>query len=433
MSVLGFLSALVVPTIITATIIVIILYVVSYIRRFFEFLKIKESRFLSADAINYLELIVLYTLFMLVTVVLIFLYSHVSSIFRNYTVEIIYPYLTMFFSILLVMLFSLFILGINSRVFQYLRGYISIKPKKVISEKVGYYTEIIIKYAIYLISLISILLILFSSFNLLGDVQYKTYMFFYSNIGGWIWIIILISLGFVGYLLTVAFIRDIKLRSKAQKEKLGKYLTSFTKYIISTLVFLGVLMILLSMLGFTYADLFIFTIFVIIFIVSSLFIIFTPLRNMFSGIVILSTEPFLEDDYIVIDDSIEGMVVNITLLYTEIRQPDGKTVLVPNSHILESRIRIISSSGLSIPVHMKIRLPSKYDFTLIENVFNEIVSEMDELFQSGSRPTITLEEISGEYDIYRINFQIEDPSNLDGIKAKLMRRLKERLSVEEHR
>ncbi len=432
MSILEALKALIVPTIITVTIIVVVLYVVSYLRRFFEFLKIKESKFLSADAINYLELIVLYTIFMLVTVVVIFLYSHVSPMFRNYTVEIIYPYLPMFFSILLVMLFSLFILGINSRVFQYLGGSLSIKPKKVISEKVGYYTEVIIKYAIYLISLIIILVIIFSGFNLLGDIQNKTYMFFYSNISGWIWIILLISFGFVGYLLTAAFIRDIKLRSKAQKEKLGKYLTSFTKYIISTLVFIGVLLIILSMLGFTYADIFIFTIFVIIFIVSSLFVIFTPLKNLFSGIVILSTEPFLEDDYIIIDDNVEGRVINITLLYTEIRQPDGKTVLIPNSHILESRIKIISSSGLSIPVHIKIKLPSKYNINLVENVFNEIASEMDELFQSGSRPTITLEEISGEYDTYRITFQIEDLNSIDNVKTNLMKRLKERLSVEEH-
>jgi len=432
MPILETLKALIGPTIITVTIIVIILYVVSYLRRIFEYLKIKESKFLSPDAINYLELIVFYTIFMLVTVVIVFLYSHVSSLFRTYTVEIIYPYLPMFFSILLVMLFSLFFLGINTRVFQYLRGSLSLKPKRIISEKVGYYTEVIIKYTIYIVALVLILLIIFSGFNLLGDVQAKTYLFFYNNIGGWIWIIIIISLGIVAYLLTSAFIRDIKLRSKVEKEKLGRYLTSIAKYVIFTFVFLAVLMIILSMLGFTYADIFIFTVFVLIFVISSIFIIFTPLRNMFAGIVILSTEPFLEDDYIVIDENIEGRVLNITLLYTQIKQPDGKIVLIPNTKILESKIRIVSSSGLSIPVTMEIKIPSKYKIDFVEKVFHEITSEIDELFQSGSRPSLVLEEISGDYDIYRINFQIDDINSIENVKAKIMKKLKEKLSMEEH-
>jgi len=59
--------------------------------------------------------------------------------------------------------------------------------------------------------------------------------------------------------------------------------------------------------------------------------------NFFSGIFIVFYSPVNVGDVIKIDD-IEGVVEEVSLIYTKIKREDGKYVLVPNSKILDNVI-----------------------------------------------------------------------------------------------
>lgn len=61
------------------------------------------------------------------------------------------------------------------------------------------------------------------------------------------------------------------------------------------------------------------------------------LSNLFSGLTVLVTKPFVAGDYIETPD-ISGTVKSVTLFYTVLRTPDNKPVYVPNSDITKSRI-----------------------------------------------------------------------------------------------
>lgn len=68
------------------------------------------------------------------------------------------------------------------------------------------------------------------------------------------------------------------------------------------------------------------------------------LSNLANGVVIITTKPFREGDYIQIN-GVEGNVKCIRMLTTEITSLDGKNVVIPNSKIVTSEIINFSSLG----------------------------------------------------------------------------------------
>ncbi len=61
------------------------------------------------------------------------------------------------------------------------------------------------------------------------------------------------------------------------------------------------------------------------------------LSNLANGVVIISTRPFNEGDYIKIDD-VEGTVKEINMLHTIITTTDNKTISIPNSTVVGSEL-----------------------------------------------------------------------------------------------
>lgn len=60
-------------------------------------------------------------------------------------------------------------------------------------------------------------------------------------------------------------------------------------------------------------------------------------RNFVSGLYVIVSRPFHVEDYVRIG-SIEGIVKEISMNYTRLRQPDGSDILVPNNAVLDSDV-----------------------------------------------------------------------------------------------
>ena len=66
------------------------------------------------------------------------------------------------------------------------------------------------------------------------------------------------------------------------------------------------------------------------------------LANLAGGIMILVFKPFRDGDYILVN-GLEGTVSEITILYTYLRTPDNKTVIMPNASVSNSAITNVSA------------------------------------------------------------------------------------------
>ncbi|MEM0098343.1 MAG: mechanosensitive ion channel family protein [Thermoplasmata archaeon] len=427
MEIFQILKIITIPLIVTVGIFVILLYIIAYLNRFFNYLKIKETKLIGKESIDLLEILILYTLFSVSAILLIELYSYINYDIRRYTADIIFPYFLMFFSIFLIVLFSFFILAINNRAFKYMRGELSIKPQRIISEKFGYYLELIIKYIVYIFAILASILTVFAGFNMLHDAERAFVDFVISNLKGFVMVIIFISIMFIVYLLFIAYIRDIKLRSKTQKEKLLKYLSTFIKNTVLSILLLGLIMIILSMFGFSFADIFVFTFFIMVILIGVFLLFLTPIKNAISGIIILINEPFLEEDYVIINEKFEGIIMNINLLYTEIKDKLGKILLVPNSKILEGSIKVLSSPGKMFPISFEFSLPINRKFEDVENICINASNDIPSVVVN-EKPKILIKEIMQERVTYMVKLFIEDPMMAENVKSEFLKRIK--LSME---
>ena len=245
MNLFELLNELLIPIIVTIGIIVIGLYLVSYLTRLIKYLKIKESPILGDEAFSILEIIFLYTLFSFLFIIIILSYAFSMHLLAQYTTKIIFPYFNMFFLIMMIFLFSFLLLTINSRLFRYLRGELHIKPKNIWSYKLSSYIELSIKYLIYLLTTIFILIVILSSFGILKNTVEGIYSFSSKNIDGFITMLILLLGGILTYLFINAYLKDIKLKSKANKDKLLSYISGILKHFISSIIIVGIILVFL--------------------------------------------------------------------------------------------------------------------------------------------------------------------------------------------
>jgi hypothetical protein len=61
------------------------------------------------------------------------------------------------------------------------------------------------------------------------------------------------------------------------------------------------------------------------------------MRNFVAGLYVMITDPFDVGDYVRIGSS-EGIVLEISLNYTKLRQIDGTTALIPNDNVMKSSV-----------------------------------------------------------------------------------------------
>ncbi|MFX0168892.1 MAG: mechanosensitive ion channel family protein [Candidatus Hodarchaeota archaeon] len=61
------------------------------------------------------------------------------------------------------------------------------------------------------------------------------------------------------------------------------------------------------------------------------------MRNFISGLYVLFTDPFDVGDYVRIGNN-EGIILEVSMNYTKLRQIDGTTTLIPNSNVMSSSV-----------------------------------------------------------------------------------------------
>ena len=132
----------------------------------------------------------------------------------------------------------------------------------------------------------------------------------------------------------VSIIINKVLRSIMRKSKLDAVLEGFIKSAVRVALWIITAVIVAESLGIPSTSLV--AAFSVVGLALSLSVQ-NSLSNLFSGLTVLVTKPFIAGDYIETPD-ISGTVISVTLFYTVLKTPDNKPVYVPNSDITKSRI-----------------------------------------------------------------------------------------------
>ena len=123
------------------------------------------------------------------------------------------------------------------------------------------------------------------------------------------------------------------------------------------------------------------------------------LKNFAGGMIILGSKPFSLGDYIE-TDAVAGTVQEISLLYTRMTTPDGRTIYVPNDLIYSSRLLNYTASG-SRRIDLKIGVSYDNSPEQVRQAALEAIAAIEGLL-SDPAPQVYLEEYADSSIIYTI-------------------------------
>ncbi len=419
-----------VTIIIILGIIVVTIYIFSYLHRFFQYLRAQKYHLINDTILEFIEIGIEYTLGIFVVIGIFYMLSTVSNFAKIYLWEVTTPLLFPFFVIFLLILFAEIITSALSRLFKYLRGDLKIKPKNLLTPKVSYFADMLIKYTVYIVTFFIALIILLSALKMLGNISQKISVFFSNNVDGFLWIVFVILIGFVIYKFLIELIKDVKLRSVKEKERLEKNLKMVIRFTIFIIDLVVVLTIILLMLGISNVNYLIISIVMFTIIISALIFLTTPLKNWISGIILMYSGAFLENDNIQIGDKISGKVIEIDTLFTKILNEETMIELIPNSLILSNKIAIKSSVFTNIPIILDFTVNFEVSHEKVEELVMDAVNDTENILDIQPRPSINAVKFENNKIVYELKVYIENIDKKEEVISKLIFKIQDKFLAE---
>lgn len=114
----------------------------------------------------------------------------------------------------------------------------------------------------------------------------------------------------------------------------------------------------------------------------------SALSNLFGGILMLATKPFVAGDYIIVGTT-EGTVQEISLFYTTLNTIDNKHITVPNSTMSTSTITNCTTEGKR-RVDLEINVPYEVPVEAAKAALQQAIAETDRTISEPDAPFVRL-------------------------------------------
>lgn len=139
--------------------------------------------------------------------------------------------------------------------------------------------------------------------------------------------------------------------------------------------------------------------------------------NVAAGIVIVSTKPFAEGDYVDIDGT-AGTVETITIFNTKLLTPDNKEIVLPNSTVSAANITNFSAKETR---RLDLTFSASYNVSVakVKEVINGVLAKHEEILKDPA-PTVRLTEHGAssldyvvrvwvlQKDYWNVNFDLKE-------------------------
>ena len=154
----------------------------------------------------------------------------------------------------------------------------------------------------------------------------------------------------------------------------------------------------------------------------------SSLGDAFSGIVMNLERPYRVGDWISVDSTVQGHVIETNWRATHIRTSSNDMAIVPNSIIAKSKIVNFSEPGqlhnAGVAVRLNRRLSPDVGALLLRDVLLGSAKEGGIV-----DPSVTVADITAEAIEFQLGFSVPDITSVDSIKSEVLRRSYYALSV----
>ncbi len=405
-------------------IVVVTLYSLTYLDRYFQYLKVKERKYEYIDERTFDLIYQAYSYIVLITVVISLMYiASMASppikteiwLFLRYTVDV--------FLTIMILLITATITRIAGKIMDHLIDAAKADAKAVLRMRMLLIMDILLRYMIYLIGGLIALLIFLTSTDLGPQLITGIEKFIEASLPDIFLIIFLLIITYFISKFIGSILEDIKKHSTKFAPPVIDVYKAILRYGLYLIVTAILISILLGMAGLAQAGLMVIIAFIFIIAVLVALIISTPLKNIVSGFVLMNSDPIDEGDRVKIMDDLVCDVLEMNMMFMRVRTLRGEVIDIPNNEIISKKIVNFSRSNeyaMSVVATVDFNIPHQQ----VEKIMLEAAEKTDGIV-SEPLPEVYGKEIEGNTIKHELLAYTTTPEKMKKIKSELIYNVQE--------
>jgi len=397
----------------------VMLWFLAYIARYFEYLKMQESRYLDRGTLQFIQRVLMWVWVALVFLSILVIAQFKSPELRDVLVNIILRVPALFF-VVFVMFTAAVIVRVMHRFASYLLGELRAKPSGVAPPKTLTTAELVIKYLVYLIA-VAVAFVGGTEALPANDQWAKDWvhkhLYEQPDPRPYFGFLVALLIVFVAVRLVDSVFEDLKKRNtKFSAHALGQFksLAKSVVYFVS-----GVVITLLLVDVFLGPErLMIFIVVLVVVIIIATLIAWDTFENALAGISIMVSSPFDVGDRVKVGDDFVCDIVSMNLTHTQARTLKGELANLPNRRLLRETILNFSRSdvyAMFVDVGVGFEVPHEK----VRGLLLEAAKRTEGIVDIPA-PEVYGKEVRGNTIDYQLLAYTKDPARMKQTKSDLI-------------
>lgn len=418
-AILGFLPIIILIIVLVGA----MMWLLAFISRYFEYLKTVESAWLDRDTLDFIRHVLeaVWIAFMAIGVLAIAQYR--SPVLHDYLAAFVRRVPSIFLFVFVLFAAAIIVRALH-RFAAYLRGELKAKPKRVAPATALAFTEIVLKYVIYITGLV------IATLGSLRALPPEDQAYITDNIGTLPSIepiaILEVVLGLAIVVIADRFVdsifEDLKRRTtkfSARVIEEFKVLARYGVWVIGAVVLLFIFLGLVL----TESRLIVFAIGFVSFLVLAGIVASEPARNVLAGVTLLRADAFDVGNRVKIGDDLVCDVVSMSLTRTQVRTLRGELVQIPNTRLLQMPVLNFSrSKPYAIFVEVSVAFDVGHD--RVQDLLVRAALETEGIVKERP-PQVFGKDVEGDAVLYQLFAYTDQPERMKEIRSALVFRIQE--------
>jgi small-conductance mechanosensitive channel/CRP-like cAMP-binding protein len=148
----------------------------------------------------------------------------------------------------------------------------------------------------------------------------------------------------------------------------------------------------------------------------------SSLGDVFSGIVLNIERPYSVGDWIILDDSVQGKVIETNWRATHILTGNQDVAIIPNSVIAKSKLVNCSTPTKIHGTSIRVKLTPSLTPAAGRNLLKEVLLGSTHILRT-PEPTVTIKDVSAEMIDFELSYSVADVSAVDQAQNELFDRV----------
>ncbi len=397
-----FLKTYGLPVVVLLGLLVGMVFLLGYLTLLFQYLRKKESMFLSQPTIDTIERILQVAISIGSLVYFVFLLQLLSARIHEYIWNPMKLFLPSLITIGIIVSLAVVLIRILNSFTEYLKGDLKVKPIKALKDEYINIVSLLIRYLIYASASVSIIFVIIIALGFRDILMMKITAFLVNNLQFFLFIILIIFTTYFLNRFVASFFKDLSFRSSKFSPQLVKSTGTGIRVAIYVLAVLLVVFAILNMAnlgGISQTILLIGTTMIGLIVAMAGT---GSIGNMLSGAVLIIFRPLKKGDRaVLLEEKLVCDVIETSIMFTKVKTREDELVDIPNNLVLASPITNLSDSR---PFAISIKTTIGYDVhhSAVEKLMKKAASMTDKVLMF-PEPKVFLTNLGNfaiEYELY---------------------------------